>query len=809
MLEQSPWKKTPIHPLGLVLQAMVVGVCLIVLVGWQLEIGVLVEFLTLGVAMNPMSAASFIVLSTALAMAHRRTKTWGRVASICILLVLGSTVAASRLADLILGSHLQLDLLLSADSILHSKRIARMPSSTAMNFVVISLGMGLTLHRRTRPIGRALSVIAIVTAAFALVGYVLHHAESPWTGIYFPMSLASALCFTSLGLGILLLRPAPVLRKVLSRHLPGAVAVRQLLPFAITFPILLSWAQRAAMEHGIDPHLMAVTTTIVMIFVTTAMVLWTARLLFEMDRKRALAEGKMRVSEKRLRTFLDNSPALNFMKDAQGRYLYVNRQWEEEYGVLEGHAIGRTDTDLFTPEAATTARREDVAVLQSGEGLQTERQVTKGSGDVAHFLTAKFPITDSSGAQCLAGVALDITHRRKAEAEANAARELAEKAARAKSQFLANMSHEIRTPMNGIMGIHAMLEDTSLDAGQRKLVALARSSAQALLNVINDILDISKIEAGRMTVDRIAFSPKAVIKETLGLLGGQAVAKDLQIHSKIEEGFPAYVEGDPTRLRQVLLNLVGNAVKFTQGGSVCIEAERAGGDLLRFRVRDTGIGLTEEACANLFQPFYQADSSMARRFGGTGLGLAICKQLVTIMGGKMSVVSQLGQGATFSFTVLMPECAAVEHPPAIPPAAVDLEKSGEQNSLRVLLAEDSKVNQIVAEHQIKKLGHQVHTVGDGEEALRAMESETFDLVLMDCQMPRMDGYEAATEIRRREGGGRRIPIIAMTAHAMTGEREKCLRAGMDDYLSKPFRPADLEARLSEALRNKAAAAQEV
>ena len=228
--------------------------------------------------------------------------------------------------------------------------------------------------------------------------------------------------------------------------------------------------------------------------------------------------------------------------------------------------------------------------------------------------------------------------------------------------------------------------------------------------------------------------------------------------------------------------------------------------MLRFRVRDTGIGISEEACANLFQPFYQAEDGNARRFGGRGLGLAICKQLVTIMGGEMAVVSQLGQGSSFSFTVKMPTCAAVEQIPAtVPPT----ETSAPQDvavSLRVLLAEDSKVNQIVAEHQIKKLGHTVHTVGDGVEALRAVEQEEFDVVLMDCQMPRMDGYEATREIRKREGAARRIFIIAMTAHAMTGEREKCLDAGMDDYLSKPFKPAELEARFNEVIRKKADAA---
>ncbi|MGV3534049.1 MAG: ATP-binding protein, partial [Chthoniobacteraceae bacterium] len=620
-------------------------------------------------------------------------------------------------------------------------------------------------------------------------------------------SLPTAICSSGLAFAILLLRPTPTIRRVFARNLPGAVTLRLLLPCAVTFPIVLACLQRWAERRGLDPNLATVVSPMILIIGTTSMVLWTARLLFQIDRKRAAAERRMRFSEKRLRTFLDNSPTLNFIKDTKGQYLYANRRWEERLGVAPGEAIGRKDTDLFAPDVAAAFRIRDRMVIETGEGIQSESQFTDAAGQVQQFLTAKFPIIDPTGALCIAGVGLDITERRKAEAEANEAREFAEKAARAKSQFLANMSHEIRTPLNGIMGIHAMLEDTPMEPDQRKLVTLARTSGQALLNVINDILDISKIEAGRMTVDRVDFSPASEIADVLGLLRGQAEVKGLELQSAVEDGFPAEVMGDPARLRQVLLNLVGNALKFTEGGSVRVEAARAGADQLRFRVRDTGIGLSQEACRNLFQPFYQADDSMARRFGGTGLGLAICRQLVTLMGGEINVLSEIGQGSTFSFTVRMPDSTAEERNvmsvAAIPASA----GTGEvQPSLHVLLAEDSKVNQIVAEHQIKKLGHKVRIVNDGEEALRAMENEEFDLVLMDCQMPRMDGYEAAAEIRRREDGGRRILIIAMTAHAMTGEREKCLQAGMDDYLSKPFKPGDLEARLTAALRNKMAAA---
>ncbi len=791
--------------MALALRAIVVGISGAILAGWVFNVRELRDFLAIGTAMNPVTAASFLMLAAALSLARQRKISPGGSTIIYSLLALVLTAGLTRIWDLGFGTSLDLDLMLFPEGISHSTTGYRMAPGAAVNLVFLSLAVGMTMTRSTRRVARTLSTLAVAISIFAFVGYVLHHGEWSWvSGKFFPMSFASALCFASQALGTLLLRPAPILRRVLSSNLPGAVTTRYLLPFAVILPIGLSWGERRAATQGLDPALATTFETIIMIVVSTAMVLWTARLLFELDRTRVLAETRMRASEKRLQTFLDNSPTLNFMKDAAGRYIYVNRQWEEQFGLEAEKVIGKTDGDLFRPESAEMVRLEDFDILRSGEGLQIEHEITTHKGDAAHFLTAKFLLTDTTGSKCVAGVALDITERRRAEAEANEAREFAERAAHTKSQFLANMSHEIRTPMNGIIGIHSMLEDTALDPGQQRLVSLARTSADSLLNVINDILDISKMEAGRMTVDSIAFSPRAVLKEAIGLLESTASEKDLRIILEIEDGFPEHVESDPTRLRQVLLNLIGNAVKFTQGGSVCIHAERAGGNLLRFRVRDTGIGITEEARLNLFEPFYQADSSMARRFGGTGLGLAICKQLVTLMGGEINVVSQLGQGSTFSFTVEMPECQAADCAPAI--AAVPVDTRAEQISLHILLAEDSKVNQIVAEHQIKKLGHRVHTVADGVAALAAMEKHEFDLVLMDCQMPLMDGYDATAEIRRREAGLRRIPIIAMTAHAMTGEREKCLGAGMDDYLSKPFRPVDLEARLTETARSKVAEA---
>ncbi len=680
----------------------------------------------------------------------------------------------------------------------------------------------------------------------------------------------------------------------------------------------------------------------------------TARRLVQeqqvMTEELARTTRALSASESFLKSLVDNLPVNIHRKDTEGRFIFANQHFCEYKGKELDEILGKTNFGIDPPELAKEYREIDELLMQTRQPFEAEEARVDPDGQRRWVHIIKMPVLDYAGTVIgTQGMFWDVTASKQAEENLTMAKEAAETAARTKSEFLANMSHEIRTPMNGVIGMAGLLLEGELNRQQREFAETIRTSAETLLAIINDILDLSKIEAGKLTFEVLDFDLVKTVEGTLDMLAQRAQDKGLELAGTVASEVPTRLRGDPGRLRQILVNLVGNAIKFTEQGEVvvrvCKESETETHALVRFYVQDTGIGISPEAQEKLFHAFSQADSSTTRKYGGTGLGLAIAKQLVTLMGGQIGVDSGLGKGSTFWFTaqlekqardlqspdsyrpvlyqlrvlvvddnatnrqilrhqltvwkmlpssaasgqealkmlrtaamkalpydlalldVQMPEmdgftlAQSIKADPAIAStrlvvltsigqalSAQELRNAGiaaylvkpvKQSHLfdcltnaigktatetfivypasyqrvatsptphrerpRILLAEDNIINQKVVSGQLQKLGYVADTVANGLEVLAALQRLSYDIILMDCHMPKMDGYEATQAIRKKEGSldQSRLPkspvhIIAITANAMQGDAEKCFAAGMNDYLSKPIGLPDLQAAL--------------
>ncbi len=532
----------------------------------------------------------------------------------------------------------------------------------------------------------------------------------------------------------------------------------------------------------------------------------------ETERRRS--ETRVRESEQRYRDLFENASDIVYSIDLNANFMSVNKAGELATGYTRAELLGMNIADVLAPNEAPRALQAIREKLAGGSNSSVELECRRKDGSPLHLeITARLLFRNGVPFG-LQGIARDITERkawqrrleeyagelRVKNAELSQALATAREATEAKSRFLANMSHEIRTPMNGVVGMTELLLATNLSPEQREYADTVKTSAESLVVILNDILDLSKIEAGKLALYQAPFEPRDMIARIVALLRPGAEQKGLELSMEFDERIPAAVRGDEARLRQVVANLVTNAVKFTPQGSVrvslALEAEQEQSVRLRCSVKDTGIGIPEEQAARLFESFTQGDGSTTRRYGGTGLGLAISKQLIEIMGGQIAFQSEAGRGSEFWFTITLERYTPAPAERSGEPAAASepvpaAHMNGNGPAPRILLADDNEINRRIALRMLAREGYEAEAVPDGKRAVEEALTGRYNLILMDVHMPEMDGFEATQAIRNAEGKRKRTPVIAMTACAMAGDREKCLEAGMDDHIPKPVRREDL------------------
>jgi len=508
------------------------------------------------------------------------------------------------------------------------------------------------------------------------------------------------------------------------------------------------------------------------------------------DLHKVIKESRLRVDE--LDILLNTIPAFVFFKDTAYRYVLVNKSFVNFIDLPESEIIGKTLQNLtFSHLLLNSYSKHETRVLGEGVEQYNITEKLEKNNQTLWLNTNLAPVKNSRGEIIgLVGISWDITSNKIYEEELKKAKVLAEEGIKTKSQFLANMSHEIRTPLNGILGMAQILNETRLSKKQKDIVNILSTSGENLLVLINDILDFSKIEAGKINFINKDFRLDKPVKEIYDILSRRAEQKGLLLYLDLDKKLPVYVNGDEYRFKQVVLNLVNNAIKFTEEGHIKISLENGdineGRHTIKVSVEDTGAGIPEAKKKELFKSFSQLDSSSTKQHEGTGLGLAISKLLTNMMKGEIGVESEPGKGSTFWFTVSFKKGT----PPrkAQTDRVVPQSKKLKSKKISVLVVEDNLINQKISSFSLKKAGMAVTIANNGQEALEMFKKQSFNVILMDIQMPVMDGYEATGEIRKIEKSlNTHTPIIALTANAMQGDAEKCLAAGMDNYLSKPFK----------------------
>ena len=509
-------------------------------------------------------------------------------------------------------------------------------------------------------------------------------------------------------------------------------------------------------------------------------------------------------SEEKHRTILESIEDGYYEVDLAGNLTFFNEATCRITGYPGDELMGMNNREYTEEKNASELYREYNKIYETG--IPTKKldwEIVKKDGTIGSLETSISLITGSGGQPIgFRGVIRDVTERKELERAILEKKRSAEEATKTKSQFLANMSHEIRTPLNGIVGMAELALDTELDDNQKNIFQTINAEASALQDVINEILDFSKIEAGKFDIENIPFDLRVTVEDVANSFSHRVEQKGLNYISFLSPNVPPRLIGDPARLRQIMVNLMGNALKFTHKGELYFKGELVE-ELedrvkIRFSIKDTGIGIPEDKQATIFEGFTQADGSTTRKYGGTGLGTTISKQLAEMMGGEIGFESEEGKGSTFWFTALFGKREENEQIPATPDLVTRYSVAEDyRKEIRILLVEDYPTNQQVAMRHLSRAGYQVDLAEDGSQAVKAYKLKKYNLIFMDIEMPIMDGYAATQEIRKIETRNleqstiQRVPIIAMTAHAVKGFRERCLKTGMDDYIPKPMKRKEL------------------
>jgi signal transduction histidine kinase/DNA-binding response OmpR family regulator len=775
----------------------------VVLIGWasgHVELTRVVAGLS---AMNPMTAVSLIALGAALLLRPRRDALYVRL--LCSVAIF---VGSAKLAQLSTGWSFGVDELLFQSRLgsLSDVPPNRMAPNTALALALAGLALLLSGARshRLKLASHAVAMVVSGITLFAIIGYVLGLAALYEVSTFNAMALHAAASLLAISIGVLAVNPRIGIMAILADQGPAGTLARTALPVALMVPVLVGLFRlsgESAGFYGTDDGI--AIQVFANVLVTFALLITSLVMLHRSDRQRRERELAVARSEEHYRIAERIGRVGHWrMEFPSGRLI-----WSDEYREICGMAKDAEPSidavlNLYLPEDAAAARAEMEQASTTGTGWEASRRLVRPDGEFRHIKSHSVCERDEDGnLTALFGVVLDVT-------DLELARRQAEAASATKAAFLANMSHEIRTPMNGVMGFAELLLATPLQPEQKRHASLILDSARSLLKLLNDILDVSKIDAGQLEVVSEPFSLRHGIRQCVDLMLPMASQKGLTLTATMAPDVPVRIVGDGLRLRQILLNLIGNAVKFTSHGSVTVEARRGQSDngeaTLVVSVCDTGVGIAEERLAAVFEEFVQADPSISRRFGGSGLGLSISRRLADLMGGRIALCRREGGGT--EATVILPLIEASEEEPAaaslLPGGGFP---NGDMRPASILLVEDIDINRELVTTLLTRMGHMVEVAENGAVALAkaaelAERPDAWDLILMDVQMPVMDGLTATRAIRALGGRAASVPIVALSAGAFASDIQDCRDAGMNDHVAKPIVTADLVAAIKRWAR---------